>query len=42
MFNTVMTCLTNIISKSHTTGAFPDSLKKARVTPILKEGDKCN
>ena len=25
-----------------TTGVFPDSLKKARVTPIPKEGDKCN
>ena len=28
---------------SLTTGVFPDSLKKARVTPIPKEGDKiCN
>ena len=34
--------LTNIINKSLTTGVFPDSLKKARVTPIPKEGDKCN
>ena len=31
-------CLTNNI----TTGVFPDSFKKARVTPIPKEGDKCN
>ena len=23
-------------------GVFPDSLKKAHVTPIPKEGDKCN
>ena len=35
-------CLTNIINKSVTTGVFPDRLKKVRVTPILKEGDKCN
>ena len=35
-------CLTNINSRSLTTGVFPDSLKKARVTPISKEGDKCN
>ena len=27
---------------SLTTGVFPDSLKKARVKPILKEDDKCN
>ena len=27
---------------SLTTGVFPDSLKKAHVTPIPKEGDKCN
>ena len=35
-------CLTNIINKSLTTDVFPDSHKKARVTPIPKEGDKCN
>ena len=35
-------CLTNIINRSLTTGVFPDSLKKARVTPVPKEGDKCN
>ena len=36
-------CLTNIINKSLTTGVFHDSLQKARVTPIQKEGDKiCN
>ena len=33
-------CLTNIINRSLTTVVFPDSLKKARVTPIQKEGDK--
>ena len=32
----------NVINRSLTTGVFPDSLKKARVTPIPKEGDKCN
>ena len=31
-------CLTNIINRSLTTGVFPDSLKKARVTPIHVEG----
>ena len=31
-----------MINKSLTTGVFPDNLKKARVTPIPKEGDKCN
>ena len=35
-------CLTNIINRSLTTGVFPDSLKKARVTTMPKEGDKCN
>ena len=35
-------CLTNIINRSFTEGVFPDSLKKARLTPIPKEGDKCN
>ena len=35
-------CLKNIILRSLTMGVFPDGLKKARVTPILKEGDKCN
>ena len=35
-------CLTNIINRSLTTVVFPDSLKKARVSPIPKEGDKCN
>ena len=35
-------CLMNIINRSLTTGVFPDSLKKARVTPIPTEGDKCN
>ena len=35
-------CLTNIINRSLTTGVFPDNLKKARVTPIPKEGDKSN
>ena len=37
-------CLTNLINigPSITTGVFPDSLKKARVTQIPKEGDKCN
>ena len=35
-------CLTNIINRSLTTGVFPDSPKKARVTPIPKDGDKCN
>ena len=35
-------CLTNIINRSLTTSVFPDRLKKARVTPIPKEGDKCN
>ena len=34
--------LTNIINRSLTTGVFPDSLKKAHVTPIPKEEDKCN
>ena len=34
-------CLTNIINRFLTTGVLPDSLKKARVTPIPKEGDKC-
>ena len=33
-------CLTNIINRSRTKGVFPDSLKKALVTPIPKEGDK--
>ena len=32
-------CLTNI---QRTTAVFPDSLKKARVTPVPKERDKCN
>ena len=27
---------------SLTTGVFPDSLKKAHLTPIPKEGDNCN
>ena len=35
-------CLTNITNRSLTTGVFPDNPKKARETPILKEGDKCN
>ena len=35
-------CLTNIISRSFTTGIFPDNLKKARVTLIPNEGDKSN
>ena len=35
-------CLTNIINRSLTTGVFPDSLKRAFVTPIPKEGDKSN
>ena len=35
-------CLTNFINRSITTGVFPDILKKARVTPIPKEGYKCN
>ena len=34
--------ITNIINRSLTTGVFPDNLKRARVTPIPKEGDKCN
>ena len=38
----IIPCLTNIINRSLTKGVFPDSLKKARVTPIPKEGDKCN
>ena len=38
----IIPCLTNIINRSLTTGVFPDSLKKARVTSIPKEGDKCN
>ena len=32
----------NIIKRSLTVGGFPDNLKNARVTPISKEGDKCN
>ena len=28
--------------RSLTIGVFPDSLKNSRVTPIPKEGDKCN
>ena len=35
-------CLTNIINRSLATRVFPDNLKKARVTPIPKECDKCN
>ena len=35
-------CSTNIINRFLTTGVFPDGLKRARVTPIPKEGDKCN
>ena len=35
-------CLTNIINRSLTAGVFPDSLKKARVTRLPKEGDKCH
>ena len=35
-------CLTNIINRSLTKGAFPDSLKNARVMPIPKEGDTWN
>ena len=38
----ISACLTNIMNRSLTTGVFPDSLKKVRVTPIPKEGDKCN
>ena len=34
--------LTLIINNSLITGSFPDSLKKARVIPIFKEGDKTN
>ena len=34
--------LTSIINRSLSTGVVPDNLKKARVTPIPKEGDKCN
>ena len=35
-------CLTNIINRYLTKGVFPDSVKKAHVKPIPKEGDKCN
>ena len=42
MCDIINPCLTNIINRSITTGVFPDNLKKARVTPIPKEGDKCN
>ena len=40
--NIISPCVMNIINISLTTGAFPDSLKKAPVTPIPKQGDKCN
>ena len=33
----ISSCLTNIINRFLTTGVFPESLKKARVTPIPKE-----
>ena len=42
MCDIISPSLTNIINRSLTTGVFPDSLKKARVTPIPKDGDKCN
>ena len=35
-------CTTNIINWSLTTGVFPGNIKKARVTPIPKEGVKWN
>ena len=34
--------LTNSINRYLTMGVFTGCLKKARVTPIPKEGDKCN
>ena len=42
IYDIISTCLTNIINRSLPTGVFPGSLKKARVTQIPKEGDKCN
>ena len=42
IYDIISPCLTNIINRSITTGVFPDSLKKARGTPIPTEGDKCN
>ena len=38
----ISSCLMNIINRSLTTSVFPDSLKKARLIPIPKEGNKCN
>ena len=34
--------LTNIFNKSFETGVFPDDMKKAKVVPIFKGGDKTN
>ena len=42
MCDIISPCLTNIINRTLTTGVFPDSLKKTHLTPIPKEGDKCN
>ena len=42
IYDIISRCLTYIINTSFTTDVFPDNLKKARMTPIPKEGDKCN
>ena len=42
IYDIISQCLTGIINISLKRSIFPDNIKKARVTPIRKEGNKDN